>query len=74
LCGAARLTKRQILLNWRLRRAIHALTPSSVPTAEVIIRQTLIYTHSRGTTSTMTSITKNNKNFMKAVVNQLAWL
>ena len=74
LSGTAKQTKKQILLNLKLRKANHTCTLLSAQTATAIIRQTQICVSSRSTDSIMNGITRNNKNFVKTEEPQFAQL
>jgi len=64
--------KKQILHNWKQKRANCVSTLSSTQIVKEIIKQTLMFVFSEGTDLTMIGTTGNNKNYMRTGVNQFA--
>jgi len=73
-CGVAKQMRKQTPQDSKLRRVNYTLIHPNVLTIEVSIKPTQTLVPSGSITSTMIGTTKNNKNFMKVEVIQIAQL
>ena len=74
LAGAARPMKRLTYHTLKPRQANHAHTPSSVPTVEANIRQTLLHVHSGRTNSIENGTRRNTLRSVKTGSTLFIWL